>query len=410
MDMFSTIHVGNGALLENTIKLCEQAWGECDIHIITMDQETNKLRFEPQKLHDPMFGGFWFGRKTLGKIAWAAKQSAFMLLHIVNELTFKVPPGKLAFTNAQRDSIKAIEQADICVSSSGEMISDTFYQMLPFWLFTYWLATKKGKTLVLFPQSVGPLKMKWTRALVKWAIKDAFVLAGRDKLSCETLLSLGFAREKVMFVPDVAIRQDIGKADVHAYFTDRYKKVIGVTISSPPHREMGKPVNFVTEMCAQIKMLDPNQYKVLVMPSNYMLNGISADYVLCLALKECMEDQFEANILQNRSYFPDEYAALLSQLEFFISTRMHVSILATSIGTPTIAINTQHKIRAYMENIGMEYFCVDYSEMSRITTLTQEITSQRSKISEKLKTANKMLRQKHTPFIEKLKQIIVVQS
>lgn len=403
LDTLSTIHVGNGALLENTIKLCEEAFGVCAFHIITMDIETNKLRYT--NLYNPMFGRFWFGLGKIGKVAWAMKHAVFMLLHIINENTLRLSSEKLAFTDDQINAIKAIEQCDVAVSCGGEIVGDTFFQALPFWLFTYWLAIKKGKKFILFPQSVGPLKMGWTRTLVRLALKDSALLVGRDKPSYETLLSLGFDREKVMFVPDVAIQQEIGNADVHAYFADQNKKVIGVTISKPPHHEMGRTVDFVSEVGSQLQKLDPDNYKILIMPSNYVRDGISADYALCLQLKERLSRKFETAILENRPYFPDEYTALLSQLEFFISTRMHVAILATTAFTPTIAINTQHKIRGYMQNISMEGFCVEYDELNTIYKLAQKIMAERHAIVNKLTVSNAKLKIEHKHFVLKLREI-----
>ncbi|PPI81932.1 polysaccharide pyruvyl transferase family protein [Marinobacter flavimaris] len=405
MDMFSTIHVGNGALLENTIKLCKAAWGDCRFDIITLDKKTNSLKYSADRLHSPMFGKFWFGQSGLGKSLWATRQALFMLLQILNELTFRVPSEKLTFSKEQKDAVQAINDSDICVSSSGEMISDTFYQMLPFWLFTYWLASKKGKKLIVFPQTIGPLKMGWTRALVKLALKDATIIAGRDEESYNTLLSLGLSREVVMFVPDVAIQQEIGDADINRYLPNREKKVIGITISNPPKREKGTPLDFVEEVGKQVEKLDPKQYQILIMPSNYQVDGISKDYSLCMSLQERLRTQFDTSILENRAYFPDEYTSLLSQLELFISTRMHVAILATSIGTPTIAINTQHKIRGYMQNIKAEHFCVEYSEMDRIAQLAGEILQNPKEVSEHLKGQNELLRRKHKPFVERLTEV-----
>ncbi|MCF6330762.1 MAG: polysaccharide pyruvyl transferase family protein [Sulfurimonas sp.] len=406
MDTFSTIHVGNGALLENTIKLCRDAYGECDVEIITMDKETNRLKYNEDKLYDPMFGKFWFGLGKFGKIFWAFKQTIFMLLHIINESTLKINSTRLTFTNEQKKAIEAIEKSDMCVSCGGEVIGDTFYQALPFWLFTYWLAIKKGKDFVLFPQSVGPLKMSWTRKLVYMALKNANLYVGRDKASYETLLSLGFDKDKVMFVPDVAIQQEIGKANIHSYFKNEDKKVLGITISNPPHSEMGKKVDFVQEVGSAVEQLDPNQYKILIMPSNYKLHEISPDYALCLKLKEKLSNKFETAILENRPYFPDEYTALLDHLEFFISTRMHVAILATTAFTPTIAINTQHKIKGYMQNINMEHFCVDYENMSDIYKLSQEIEENKEDIVTRLKDANTKLKQEHNIFLQRLKKIV----
>jgi polysaccharide pyruvyl transferase WcaK-like protein len=405
MDTLSTIHVGNGALLENTIKLSQEAFGKCEFDIITMDKETNRLKFDEKTLYDPMFGKFWFGLGKLGKIVWALKNTLFMILHVLNENTFKIDSKKLTFTNEQKKTIEAIEKNDICVSCGGEIIGDTFYQALAFWLFTYWLAIKKGKKFILFPQSVGPLKKWWTRKLVYYALKNAHLYAGRDKPSYETLLSLGFDKDKVMFVPDVAIQQEVGNAEIHDYFNDKTKKIIGITISNPPHSEMGQKVDFVQEIGSQIEKLDSNAYKILIMPSNYKLREISADYALCLKLKERLADKFEVAILENRPYFPDEYTALLSQLEFFISTRMHVAILATTAFTPTIAINTQHKIMGYMKNIGMEHFCVEYDNLNMIYELIQEILNNRENIVKRLKNAIAKLKKEHESFVLKLKRI-----
>lgn len=406
MDTLSTIHVGNGALLENTIKLCRQVYGECEFHIITMDRETNKLKYDADRLYAPMFGNFWFGLNRAGKLWWAGKNSFFMLLHILNENSFRIPSGKLTFTPEQNEAIQAIEQSDVCVSCGGEIVGDTFWQALPFWLFTYWMATKKGKPLILFPQSIGPLKKWWTRTLVKKALKNATLMVGRDKPSYETLLSLGFDPKRVMFVPDVAIQQATGAGDIHAYFPDQSKKVVGITISNPPWNEMGKKIDFIESIGSEIEKLDPNKYKILLMPSNYVRNGISTDYALCHRLKERLAKSFEAGILQNRPYFPDEYTALLSQLEFFISTRMHVAIMATSVATPTITINTQHKIRGYMQNIGMEHFCVEYDSIHNISSLTQEIFDSSAEIVERLKEANGRLIQEHEVFVTRLQECV----
>ena len=403
MDTLSAIHVGNGALLENTINLCRKAFGDCEFLIITGDVETNKQRYT--NLYNPMFGRFWIGLGKTGKIFWALKQSFFMLLHIINENTLKITSEKITFNDDQKNAFRVIEQADICVSCGGEVIGDTYFQALPFWLFTYWIAIKKGKKFILFPQSVGPLKMLWTRILVRLAIKNASLLAGRDKPSYETLLSLGFEKEKVLFAPDVAIWQETGTADITHYFTDKQKKIIGVTISNPPFREMGVTADFVQIIGEQLEKFDPAIYKILIMPSNYILNGISEDYDICLKLKDRLSNTFDTSILENRPYFPDEYIALLSQLELFITTRMHVAILSTTAFIPTIAINTQHKIRGYMQNIDMNQFCLEYSELDNVYKLANEIISERNIIIANLKTANNKLKSEHELFIQKLKKL-----
>ncbi len=406
MDMYSTIHVGNGALLENTIKLCDEAFGKSEFYITTLDKETNAKRYDKNRLYNSMFGNFWYGKNKIGQIFWLFSQLLFMSIHVINEKTFKIKSSKLAFTKDHKKAIEIIENSDICVSSAGEAISDTQHKALAFWLFTYWFSIKKGKKFILFPQSIGPLHKGWTRKLVYKALKDADLYVGRDKPSYDTLVSLGFDKAKIMYVPDVAIQQEVGKADIHHYFKNADKKVVGVTISNPPFHEMGsKYINFVEVIGAQIEQLNPALYKVLIMPSNFKLKEKSPDYKLCLQLQERLQDKFEVGLLEDRAYFPGEYTGLLSQLEFFISTRMHVAIMATTAFTPTIAINTQHKIRGYMNNIEMGQFCVDYSDLNQIFDLSQEIVKDRAKIVTHLQNANTKLKEEHKEFVNRLKEL-----
>lgn len=406
MDAFSTIHVGNGALLENTMLLCKKAYGDdCNISIISTDTKTNEIKYDKNILYEYIFK-YKRGSKKTYKILWFLKSTFFMISHIVNYYTFKLPLEKIAYTKEQKRTLKAMDEADICISLVGEAMNHTTYQSLPFWLFSYWLTITKGKKFILFPQSVGPFKRKWEEKIIFMALKDAKLLIGRDKPSYEKLIEIGFNKNQIMFVPDVAIQQQRGNADIHYYFKNREKKVIGITISNPPTKELGKEVDFIKEIVPQINRLNNEKYKILIMPSNYLVDKISDDYKLCLDLKEVLKENFEVSILNNRAYFPDEYSALLAQLELFISTRMHVSILATTMYTPTIAINTQHKIRGYMKNIHMEHFCLDYEELNTIYKLVDEMIVNRVEIVNKLKQENLNLKKEHNKMIEVLKNIV----
>jgi polysaccharide pyruvyl transferase WcaK-like protein len=406
MDAFSTIHVGNGALLENTILLCKKAYGnDCKIAIISTDTETCRLKYS-NLYENIFFYNYERGKSKFYKLKWLLKQVLFILMQIINLKTINLPLSSLPAKKIQKDTLEAIENADICISLFGEGIKNSTSKSLPFWLFTFWLAIQKKKDFIVFPQSIGPLTKNWAKKLVYFVLKDAKLIAGRDKPSFEFLQQLGFDKDKIMYVPDVAIQQQKGSADIQKYLKNKNKKIIGITISDAPVDEVGKKVNFIKEITPQIEKLDKDKYQILIMPSNYIKNGISKDYQLCLDLKERLSKTFEVGILENRPYFPDEYSALLSQLEFFVTTRMHVMILATTMYTPTIAIYTQHKIMGYMENINMEKYCIKYEKLNTIYNLSQEIIENRDAIVKKLKQENKKLKDKHQIFIKKLQEVV----
>lgn len=406
MDAFSTIHVGNGALLENTILLCKKAYGDdCEISIISTDTKTCSLKHD-NLYENIFFYGFEKGKSKFYKIKWLIKQILFMSMHIINVKTVNIALHKLPAKKIQKETLEAIENADICISLFGEGIKNSTSKSLPFWLFTFWIAMQKKKDFIVFPQSIGPLTKGWARKLVYFTLKDAKLLVGRDEPSYKELLKLGFDTNKVMYIPDVAIQQEKGNADIYKYFKDKSKKVIGLTISNAPKDEVGKQVDFIKELVPQIEFFDNDEYQILIMPSNYIVEGISEDYQLCLNLKDKLSEKFEVEILENRPYFPNEYSSLLSQLELFISTRMHVMILATTMFTPTIAIYTQHKLMGYMTNINMEKYCITYEKLNTIFDLSKELIEDRDVIVEKLKHENIKLKNEHQIFVKKLQEVI----
>ena len=82
-----------------------------------------------------------------------------------------------------------------------------------------------------------------------------------------------------------------------------------------------------------------------------------------------------------------EYVSLLKQLHVFISTRMHVTILATAQGVPSLAISSQYKIKNYMSNIGCSYFSLLPDEISLLGERLRFLSENRNAISIKISTA-----------------------
>lgn len=404
MDTLSTIHVGNGALTENTIKLIKRVYPDADISILSLDVETCSLRHDD--VYEVLFNKGVIKEGKISKAVWFIRQILFIFLSFVNIYFPFVKMHCLFASSKQKETMKEIEKADICISLSGEGINDIFYKSLPFWLFTYWLAIAKGKTFIQFPQSIGPLQNKWNRFIVYQALKNAHILVGRDEKSYALLKTLKFKEEKILYISDVAIHQDIlENVNVHQYFKNQKKKILGVTVSKIPGE-----IKFKTDYIDQIyqsviNTLDENDYKILLMPTNIIINGISPDYQLSLELRDKFLGQYETAILENRPYFPDEYKALQAQLEFFISTRMHACILATSGYTPTLAINTQHKIRGYMENIAMGEYCVDMNELDILGTRIKKLLLNKKAITHDLKYQINILKKQHDVLIDKIREL-----
>ena len=199
---------------------------------------------------------------------------------------------------------------------------------------------------------------------------------------------------EVLFSPDVAVTQDSVALEYSARKST--KPLVGLTVSDIPRAEMGFKGDYLQAIVTAVsKAFDKNSYELLLMPSNYVHAGISNDYKVCTNARDLLESQgFDVGILENRLYFPAEYQGIQKTLFAFVSTRMHVGILATSASIPTVMINTQHKIRTYMELISMEDCVVELCDLEQVLLQKLEMIQRRNiEIRDELRKANNELRQ-----------------
>ncbi|MGQ1892001.1 polysaccharide pyruvyl transferase family protein [Thermophagus sp. OGC60D27] len=396
LDSLSSIHIGNGVLIDNSIKLIKEINPNVTVNLLSMDPETNRIKYK--NVDYPMFGVFWRNKSFFQKIVWIVSNIVFVFLQILNQYTFKISPQKLSFNSYQKRAFDKIKKADVCVSIIGEAINDNFYQALYFWLFNYWITIRMGKRFVLFPQSIGPLDNFFNKFLVFHALKDASLLIARDQNSYKKLFEIGFKKSQIAYSVDVGLLQEVGdtsKYSVNDYFEKKdSKKVIGLTLSKFPG-EIEGPQNYLDIILQVVrKEVDPSKYKILILPSNYIKNGVSSDYEICYQAYLKLRQVYEVSILANRLFFPKEYTTLLSQLYFFISTRMHVTIMACSQAIPTIAISSQFKIAGFMENIGQERFVVELERLNELSVKIKNVLQDRDRISSSIK--NNVSEQKKT--------------
>lgn len=369
LDAFSAAHVGNGVLLQSSLKLVNKIWPDAQVDVLAQKMDTLKS-ITDEKYSRSLFYDYPSGKTKLQSLVWVAQAAVFIAVQMLNAMTLKVAPSKFCIDKHRRRAMEAIESCDVAISITGEAINDSFKKALPFYLFTYWIASRLGKKVILFPQSIGPLKLTWTRWLVAKVLKKCEFIAARDNFAVQELESLGLEEDKFAFSPDVGVLQpywDKKRAEgaLQRLGVNRNDgALIGVCVSKLQFRESGIDqtdfrdllVDTLKEIAAEEKI------QVILMPTNMPFDGlVPRDYESCLYVQEKLADTCPVHILDKRVYDPREYKAITSVLDLFITTRMHACIMATMANTPTIAISTQRKIEGYMENIGQENFVVSHA-------------------------------------------------
>lgn len=391
IDAFSTIHVGNGALLDNSYKLAKDHLNVKNIHVVSADTDTNKNRYE--SVISDIFSSY--PKTKQKKLLWSMWYITNCVLSWIF-ISLKIPVKYWIASSRFKQIFKVIQKSEFVISISGETLNDYFAPQMYMRCLMFYLCIKLGKRFCVFPQSIGPIFRDTSVKMLRLFLGKAEVIFARDQISLDLANKIWKGCSvKVAYSPDVAVTQESSQPDIEQC-TDAGKKIIGITLSNPP-AEIAGGTDYVNKMIAAISAaLDKNQYSIHLMPSNFKKHGISEDYNTCkYAMAKFVELGFSAKILPNEIIHPDEYQTIQKTLALFISSRMHVGILATSAAVPTIMLNTQHKIRGYMDNIEMGDFVIEYEGIEpNLPGLIKRSIADNELIRKQLKTQNAHMRKR----------------
>lgn len=391
IDAFSTLHVGNGALLDNSYKLAIEHLRVEDIHIVTADTETNKDRYK--NVIDDVFSTY--PKTKIKKYIWT-------LWYLLNcaacwiYISLNIPFKYWIISRKFKDIFSVIQKSDFVISISGETLNDYFAPQMYMRCVMFYLCIKLGKRFCIFPQSIGPVFRSFSVKMLRFCLGKAEVIFARDNVSFELSKKIWKGCSVVVsYCPDVAVTQE-SVAPTNNEQLNSSKKIVGITLSNPPE-EISGGKNYVDTMISVISAnLDHEKHSILLMPSNYKKDSASDDYQICTYAEEKFKEKgFSTKILPNEIIHPDIYQGIQKTLSLFISSRMHVGILATSAGTPTIMLNTQHKIRGYMENIEMGEYVVEYQGLEvDMPRLISQCFEKNQIIRDQLNIQNNRMRKK----------------
>jgi polysaccharide pyruvyl transferase WcaK-like protein len=358
IDAYSAQHIGNLSLVDSSLQQLRGVFGEAEFTILAFDPVSIE-KYSGCKTLATLWAGQFSGFTRLKKLVWMIRESLWISVNIFNfsllkPLGLMINPEKYTFSKTKLSAIRAYNKAEIVVSISGEALQDSQWKRMPLFLFGYWLAHKMGKTMVIFPQSIGPLNKPLTRFMARHVLNLCDLVMPRDMLSLRVVQKLGIKPEKIYLVPDVAVNQaqvsseESKKRLLSEGVNFNQRPLVGLTISQWKGVDYQSYFLTMKELCHFIT--DELKGAVVFFLANRPFQKDPGDWELTRQLYEVLGRHDHAVMLL-KDYNSREFKGMLGELDLFISTRMHVSILATMAGTPTITVNTQPKLQGYMDLI-----------------------------------------------------------
>lgn len=220
------------------------------------------------------------------------------------------------------------------------------------------LVSSLGHPVAIIGVGAGPLSHPVFRSSVKRLVERAAIVAVRDEESYQFLRSIGVDRQDVEVTADAALTlsvEDIpeGKIEpIEARFPTN--NLVGVHLPCPPaasaHVEL--VLNEVEALLDQYRDLE-----IVVLSDNIAYDPAA------LAERVAVGHRDRVHVARYRD--PWTLVALLSRLRLVITTKLHVGIVATAVGTLPLSFPYHHKTKRFYRQIGRSDLCLPLTQLTR---------------------------------------------
>ncbi len=272
----------------------------------------------------------------------------------------------------------AIARADLVVSCGGSFLHDLYAPNLNPRLATFHLARRAGVPYVIFGQSIGPFVSPLSRQATREVLDGAAWICVRDEASARVVRELGVSAPMRQGV-DAAV---LGKAR-------RVPKgagpVLGVTVRSWHFPGQGDAAQLqdqyeraVAEACDAFCRHTGGTVRFLSNCTNY--GGYRQDDRVA-ARRVAALMAHDAEVVETADL---DFATLRGECgacDFFLGTRMHSLIFATTAGVPSVGVAYEQKTYEWMRQVGCTTEVVGIEAPAGLTELLIEAWDHRDVVA-----------------------------
>ncbi|HJT66296.1 MAG TPA: polysaccharide pyruvyl transferase family protein [Pyrinomonadaceae bacterium] len=361
-----TLNAGDAAILYAMIDVLRAAFGS-DTEFVVYDKHGDApARYYPELEFRKLLYLTRKSPKVFFKLGrWAIKHNLPLL-------------PRLLLTSTERRDLVEYKNADLIVSSGGTYLVENY--SLAARIFDYQISLYFEKPLVFFTQSLGPFADPSNRKALTPIFEQSIAILVRDELSSRNLADLGASRTRIHVAADAAFAlSDLAALESAKLPVARSGRSLRVAISVREWRHF--------------KSVDPAQgmkqyIDALRAVSRHLVNKHDAEITYlstCQGMPEYWTDdsklaqqivdgQPETALpsvsVDSSFHHPAELAKMLKNYDLVIATRMHMAIIALSVGTPVLPIAYEFKMQELFERLGQARWVQDMETLSPDTFIS----------------------------------------
>ena len=358
---------GDAGILLGIVNTLKNIYGnDLEIDVLSFTPEEDRKRYCKDKciknVESSILNPFPFKHSKLGKLLAIIKLIVRMIyLTIMMNFSMK----KLV----EKDrSFKLMFESDIIVVCGGGFLGGKKFDSLMH-LFQIFANTKIGKPVIIMGTSIEPINNKIIKHYTESVLSRVNYIYARETITYK-YLSTFLPKEKYTLIPDMAFMlEDIdAESKLISEFKKKYDVTFGITVrkwnfpnlNMSSEDAMEKYMNAISAV--MIKLAREDNAGFVFVPQVIVAHADDTD--VAKNIRERLPKEYKENFLiLDNDLSPVEIKTLIGNLDYFIGTRMHSNIFATSMKVPTVAIAYEKKTNGIMETVGLQDYVVEIDKI-----------------------------------------------
>jgi colanic acid/amylovoran biosynthesis protein len=356
---------GDAAIIVSTTQLIRELDSEAEIHMFSTFGPNDRQFKEEQnfisRFATNLFPGLFYQPQPIFKDKDFSRIFHFFWIFIkfsVLLTTHNKFVLKLFFSKYERKGIATFLSSDVIISKGGSYITaqnSTVRQSLSLlhMLYPFILSKRFGKKIVIFSQSLGPVKGRFNRWLLRFALSNVESIYLREELCLKKYIEIEQLSKKVptKVIPDSAFYlKDEQLLSQHDISIDKSELNVGFTIVDHAFKyiEEEDMKNQKIE-CYKLALVETIEFlvkeqgaKIHIFPQVIADNSHTGhnDVIISKEIERiCHERGMEGSVIYHLGdYNPMQLRSMYSAMDIFVGTRLHSVIFSLSQNVPSINI------------------------------------------------------------------------
>jgi colanic acid/amylovoran biosynthesis protein len=405
VNLHSSANAGDDVLTQETVRQLYAAFAGASVTLAMNDPDSYQ---GPAATVDSFMA--WVKRERRWRW-WALP--GLLLLSLAAALAYRLAGLRVLrlVPGRYRALLRAYFEADIVVSSAGNFLYSSGYVGLAFLVSIYTMAYAllAGKPLYNMPQSIGPLRRRWEKRLMRWIVVRMPLFLVREAISQQQLEEIGAWHAGCRLVPDLAFALQPASRATGEQLLRRNGIVpgtgplLGVTLINWGAQKLqfrGQQL-YETSVAEAIRAFVGEQGGRCVLFAQ--VRGPSAvedDLVPARRVRDMLCDLGDAVVLVEDKVSPAELKAAYGCMDLFMGTRLHSNIFALSELVPALTIQYQPKTAGVLRLLGLEQWVILIEDASE-----ERLRASLSRLWTERETVRAYLQQRLPPITEEAGQI-----